>query len=179
MNRRTVIRNVVIITAGASFLPACHTAGETPSLTLKNIPLTGLQEKMLAELAETIIPKTSNFIGAKDLKSHEFALIMMNDCASPEDQKVFADGMKAFEDGCQKKFNSSFTKCNADQRKDWLKELETSKDEKDPVIGGASKFYKTIKNYTIQSFTSSQQYLQDVVKWKMVPGPVFKGCVAV
>ena len=29
---------------------------------------------MLAELTETIIPKTNNFIGAKDLKSHEFIL---------------------------------------------------------------------------------------------------------
>ena len=69
----------------------------------RNIPQAEAVEKMLAELAETIIPKTNNFIGAKDLKSHEFALIMMNDCAPPEDQKAFTDGMKAFEEGCQKK----------------------------------------------------------------------------
>ena len=44
---------------------------------------------MLAELAETIIPKTKNFIGAKDLKAHEFLLTMVDDCMAPEDQKVF------------------------------------------------------------------------------------------
>jgi Gluconate 2-dehydrogenase subunit 3 len=179
MNRRTAIRNVVIITAGASVLPACNTSDETPLLTLKNIPLTGPQEKMMADLVGTIIPKTSNFIGATDLKSHEFALIMIDDCSAPEDQKLFTEGMKSFEDGCQKKFNTSFAKCTSQQKNDWLKELEASKDEKDLTAGKAAQFYKTIKRYTIQSFTSSQQYLQDIVKWKMVPGPVFKGCVAV
>ena len=175
MNRRTVIRNVVIITAGASLLPSCNAVDEAPSIVLKKISLTGPQEKMLTKLVDIILPKTNSFIGAKDLKSHEFALIMMDDCNTPEDQKNFTDGMKAFEDGCKKKFNSSFIKCTVEQKIDWLKEMEASKDEKD----SAAKFYKTIKRYTIQSFTSSKEYLEGVVKYKLVPGSNFKGCIPV
>lgn len=174
MKRRTAIRNIVIISAGASLLPSC-TATDNSSLQLKNIPLTGSQENMLAELAETIIPKTGNFIGAKDLKSHVFLLTMMDDCTSPEDQKFFSDGMKAFEDACKKKFNAAFVKCTPQQRNDLLKEMETIKDQKD----AAAKFYKTTKRYTVQSFTSSKEYLLDVRKWQMVPGSNFKGCVPV
>ena len=179
MNRRIAIRNVVMIAAGTSLLPSCNAPDEAPSLVLKKIPVTGSQQKMLAELVEAIIPKTNNFIGAKDLKSHEFALIMIDDCASPEDQKAFAEGMKAFEEGCQKKFNSPFVKCSARQKKDWLKEMEAYKDEKDPANGEAAKFYRTIKRYTVQSFTSSKEFLTDVAKYKLVPGSNFKGCVPV
>jgi hypothetical protein len=175
MNRRTAVRNIIVISAGASLLPACTTSSDESSLHLKNIPLTGSQENMLAELTETIIPKTSNFIGAKDLKSHEFMLTMIDDCALPEDQKNFIAGMKAFEDACKKKFDTSFVKSTPQQKSDLLKEMEASKDEKDM----AAKFYKTVKRYTIQSFTSSKDYLLNVKKWKMVPGPVFKGCVPV
>jgi len=55
---------------GLSLLPSCFHEDKT-TLILKNLSLTGSQEKIAAELAETIIPKTPAFIGAKDLRSHE------------------------------------------------------------------------------------------------------------
>lgn len=175
MKRRTAVRNIIIISAGASLLPACTTSTEESSLRLKNIPLSGSQEKMLAELTETIIPKTNNFIGAKDLKTHEFMLTMIDDCATPDDQKNFNAGMKAFEETCKKKFSDSFEKFTPQQKNDLLKELEASKDDKDASV----KFYKTVKRYTIQSFTSSKDYMVNVRKWKITPGSNFKGCVPV
>ena len=116
MKRRIAVRNMIIISAGASLLPSCTSPSEESALRLKHIPLTGSQEKMLAELTETIVPKTSNFIGAKDLKSHEFILLMADDCASPEDQKTFIGGMKAFENVCKKKFDTTFVKCTPQQK---------------------------------------------------------------
>jgi hypothetical protein len=175
MNRRTAVRNIVVISAGVSLLPACATSPDESPLHLKNIPLTGSQENMLAELTETIIPKTNNFIGAKDLKSHEFMLTMMDDCAAPEDRKSFTEGMKAFEDVCKKKFDTSFIKFTAQQKNDLLKEMEAGKGNKD----AAAEFYQTVKRYTLQSFTSSKDYLVNVRKWKLVPGSNFKGCVPV
>jgi hypothetical protein len=172
MKRRTAIRNIAIISAGAVLLPACKHQDKA-SIPLKNISLSGSQEEMLAELCESVIPKTNNFIGAKDLKAHEFVLTMVDDCTGPEDRKQFTDGMKEFENACKTKFNSSFVKCTPQQRKALLKDMETNKDEKD----NAAKFYKTVKRYTVQSFTSSRQYMVDVKKYKMVPGPDFKGCV--
>jgi hypothetical protein len=178
MNRRTAIRNVVIITAGASLLPACSPGEEKSSLVLHKLKLTGNQEKLVASLADTILPASGHYIGAAGLKSHEFALVMVDDCTSPEEQKSFMDGLKAFDEGCKKKFSSSFAKCDAAQRKSWLTELESIKDPK-ATYGDAAGFYKTIKRYTIQSFTTGKQYLEEVAKWKLVPGPVFKGCVPV
>ena len=108
MNRRTALRNVMIVSAGAAFLPSCLQTDKA-SFPLKNISLTGSQERMLAMLTETIIPKTKNFIGANDLKAHEFLLTMVDDCFHPEDQQKFTEGMKAFDKLSHDKFGQLFT----------------------------------------------------------------------
>ena len=174
MNRRTAIRNVVIISAGAGLLPSCL-SDDKCAIPLKNISITGSQEKMLAELAESVIPKTANFIGAKDLKAHEFVLTMVDDCTSPEEQKMFIEGMKQFEETCKKKWDNSFVKCSAQQKSELLQAMESKKDIQEEVL----KFYGTVKRYTFQNFTSCKEYMTDVRKYKIVPGSDFKGCVPV
>ena len=54
-----------------------------------------------------------------------------------------------------------------------LKDIENKKD----IPEDALIFYGTVKRYTVQSFTSSKEYMIDIRKYKMAPGPVFKGCV--
>jgi hypothetical protein len=174
MNRREAFRLATIISAGAVLLPSCKMADKA-GVVLKNLRLTGNQEETLAALTETIIPGTGNFIGAKQLESYKFLLTMMDDCNSPEDQQLFTTGMKKFEEACEQKFSTSFSKCSITQRNELLKQLETGKTEADSTV----QFYKTVKRYTVQSFTSSKEFMTDIRKYKIVPGPVYKGCVQV
>jgi Gluconate 2-dehydrogenase subunit 3 len=174
MNRRTAIRNVLIISAGARLLPSCVNEDKS-AIALKNISLSGSQERMLAELTEAIIPATSNFIGAKGLKAHEFVLTMVDDCTSPEDQKQFTEGLKAFDKLSHDRFGQLFTGYTAEQRKSLLSAIESKKD----IPGEVVKFYGTVKRYTVQSFTSSKEYMTGIRKYNMVPGSNFKGCVPV
>jgi Gluconate 2-dehydrogenase subunit 3 len=172
MNRRTAIRNVIIISAGAGLLPSC--AGDDKiSIVFKNISITSSQEKMLSALTEAIIPKTKNFIGASDLKAHEFLLTMIDDCTSPDDQKKFTDGLGAFDKLSHDTFGQLFTGYTAEQKKELLQSIESKKDVPEDVL----KFYATVKRYTVQSFTSSKEYLTDIRKYKIIPGSNFKGCV--
>ena len=122
MNRRTAIRNVIIISAGAGLLPSCG-GDNTSVIVLKNISITGPQEKMLTALTESIIPKTKAFIGAKDLKAHEFLLTMVDDCSSPEDQKKFMDGLTAFDKLSHDKFGQLFTGYTVEQKKALLADI--------------------------------------------------------
>jgi len=174
MNRRSAIRNVVIISAGAGLLPSCF-QNDQVGFPLKNISVSGSQQDMLGELAESIIPKTSGFVGAKDLKAHEFILTMLDDCTSPEDQKIFTDGIQAFDKLSHDKFGQIFISFTPDQKKELLRDIESKKDIPEDALG----FYSTVKRYTLQSFTSSEQYMVGIRKYKMVPGPVYKGCVPV
>jgi hypothetical protein len=174
MNRRTAIRNVVIISAGSTILPSCLHNDKT-SFPLKNISLTGSQQDMLAALSETIIPKTKNFIGANDLRAHEFVMTMVDDCYKPEEQKEFTEGLKSFDKLSHDKFGQIFKSYTPEQKKSLLTDIENKKDIPEDVL----KFYGVVKNHTVQAFTSSKEYLIDVRHYKIVPGGNFKGCVPV
>jgi hypothetical protein len=171
MNRRTALRTVLIFSAGAALLPSCLQK-DTTTIALKNISITGEQEKMLAQLSETIIP-TTNFIGAAGLKAHEFTLMMVDDCYSPDKQKLFTTGLQQFDTMVAKKYGKSFAGCTLQQKNEWLTAVENKKDMPDELL----QFYQTAKQHTLQAFTTSKQYMVDVRKYNMVPGPNFKGCV--
>lgn len=173
MNRRTAIRQVVFISAGAALLPSCLQHDKS-SILLKNISISVPEENMLAELTETIIPKTNNLIGAKDLEAHAFVLTMIDDCSSPEDQKKFTNGLKAFDKLSHDKFGQLFTSYTAAQKKELLTAIENKKD----IPEEALQFYGTVKRYTIQSFTSSKEYMTGIRNYNIIPGQ-YKGCVPV
>ena len=171
MNRRTVIKNFLFVSAGAALLPSClHEEGK-PSISLKNISITGGQEKMLAELGETIIPATDT-PGAKDLSAHLFVLKMVDDCYNKADQRKFMSGLSAFEKNAQQKQGKSFVDCNTSQKDSIVAELDNTKKGDDDL----SFFYNATKRLTIQAYTTSQFYLTKINIYKMIPGR-FQGCV--
>ena len=173
MNRRSVIRNMAYISIGAIILPSCVQNQNRVSTALKNLKVTGDQEKMLADLTQTILP-SANGHGAKELQSHLFALMMIDDCSSPEEQKKFLNGLKLFEEVTQKRFDTSFAKCSAEQKNQLLKDLEEKKNIPEETLA----FYNTIKRFTVQSYTSSEDYMVNIARYKMIPGK-YKGCVPV
>ena len=173
IDRRSALKQFAFISAGIAFLPSCMHDKSKASIILKNIPVDGDQEKMLAELAETIIPKT-NTPGAKDISAHLFALKMVDDCYKKEDQQKFMQGLAAFEKTTKDKAGKSFIDCTPQQREQLLKNMEASKNATDDAV----QFYNTMKALTIRAYTTSQFYLTNVRVYKLVPGP-FKGCVPV
>jgi len=174
MNRRKAISNIVTISIGAMVLPSCAQKDEAGLVKLKNISITGNEEKMLSQLSDAILPlkKLKEY---PDNKPWEFALMMVDDCYEPEDQQKFISGLKAFDQLAKKKYGSSFTNCTAQQKLEWMNAIEKKNDIPDDV----QYFYRTTKRHTIQAFTSSREYMTNVMKYKMVPGSNFKGCVSV
>lgn len=172
-DRRTAIKQFLFISAGAAIIPSCMQDTGKASVILKNISINGDEEKMLAEVAETIIPKTDT-PGAKDISAHLFALKMIDDCTSREDQQKFLSGMKAFADNAKKKNGKSFIESDAAQKDALIADLDKIKDGKDDV----SFFYGTMKRYTVQAYTTSKFYMTTVHVYKMLPGK-FQGCVPV
>ena len=173
MNRRSSIKTLLVLSAGAALMHSCLQDKEKSSLSLNNIKITDREEELLSALSETIIPKTET-PGAKDVSAHLFALMMIDDCYSADDQHKFAKGLKAFEEFTNKKFDKSFVKCTPSERAEILKSVESKKD----IPGEVTFFYNTMKWLTIQAFTSSEYYLTKVQVYKLVPGK-FYGCVPV
>ena len=174
MRRRTAIRNLVILSAGATILPACQETTKSESGS-SNLDIGPSERETLEVLTESLIPSAANFPGGRTLRSHEFVISMVNDCAKPEDRTAFMKGLRAFEDLCKKKWNTSFGQAEPGMRNELLKQLESMKDSKEDL----AEFYKTVKRLTVQSFTSSREFLVEVRNFTLVPGSNFKGCVRI
>ncbi len=174
MNRRKAISGIVTLSIGAMVFPSCAQKEEAALVKLKNISITGGEEKMLIQLSDAILPlkKLTNYPGNKPW---EFTLMMVDDCYEPENQQKFIAGLKAFELMAKKKYGSSFTGCTPQQKSEWLAAIESKKDIPEDV----QYFYATTKRHTVQAFTSSMEYMTNVMQYKMVPGSNFKGCVKV
>ena len=186
MNRRAAIRNFAFFTAGIALIPSCMQEETKASVTLKNIPLTGEQEKMLAALTETILPKT-NTPGAKDLATHLFVLKMVDDCYEKADREKFVKGMNLFEEYVKKQYKADFADCTVAQRTELLNEMERQQKNTpaDIILSHvkdfpkeAVPFYETVKRLTVQAFVTSKFFLMDVRKFEMAPGR-YHGCVPV
>ncbi len=173
VNRRTALKQVLVVSAGLALLPSCLRKPSPASISLKNIAVDAEGESMLAALADTLIPTTTT-PGAKDVKAHLFALTMVDDCFKKEDQQKFITGMKAFSDLCEKKNGHSFAKSSPAEREALLKELEAAGAGKD----AAAEFYHTAKRLTIYGYTNSEFYLTKVQVYELVPAR-FHGSVPV
>ncbi|HZH64264.1 MAG TPA: gluconate 2-dehydrogenase subunit 3 family protein [Flavisolibacter sp.] len=173
MQRRTLLKQLVFITGGVALLPSCLQNRSKASILLKDMSIDGDQEKLLAELSETIIPVTDT-PGAKDISAHLFTLMMVDDCYKKEDQQKFMAGLKDFEAKTKKDFSKSYVDLSPAEKEKLLRELEAAKDRKDDL----SYFYATTKKLTIQAYTTSKYYLTKVQVYELVPGR-YHGCVPV
>ncbi len=93
MNRRDAISRIAIIMGGtltASTLSAMERIGSAPLSS--GFSLTEMQRKIVAEVAEHIIPQTTT-AGAKEAGVPAFIELMLNDCYKKHDQDSFLMGL--------------------------------------------------------------------------------------
>ncbi len=173
MQRRTLLKQLVYVTGGVCLLPSCMQDTSKSSILLKKIIINNDEEKLMASLAEAIIPATDT-PGAKDISAHLFALMMVDDCYETADQQKFVSGLKAFTAYAEKKYNKAFINCTPSEKGNLLTELEAKR----PGNEQLDYFYSHTKKLTIQAYITSQFYLTKVQVYKLIPGH-FYGCVPV
>jgi hypothetical protein len=119
MDRREAIRHVtamlggVALVGGSSLIAACERGG--PRVESTPGTFTADEIAFLDEIADTILPDTKT-PGAKAAKTGAFMALMVSDTYSPEDQKIFRDGMGKVNDATQRAHNVSFMAATPPQR---------------------------------------------------------------
>jgi hypothetical protein len=111
---------------------------------------------VLDELTETIIP------GIKDIKSGDFILLMVDDCMPLEAQQKFSAGMKAFVD-------NGFIDMSPEERRTYIDKLD----------GDAKDFFNMVRRGTIENFTTSKDFLENVKHVTSLIPAKFQPCVTV
>jgi hypothetical protein len=170
-NRRVAIQQLLLIWAGVAFLPSCLQNERKVSIPLKTIRIDPDDESMLAELAETILPKTDS-PGAKEISAHLFALKMVDDCYTKANQEKYIQGMKDFESYVSKKTGKAFTENNQAERQAIVAELDQQK----PSDNGMAFFYQSTKKLTVQAYTTCEYYMTKIRGYNIIPGK-FQGCI--
>lgn len=173
VSRRSAVKQLVVITTGVIVIPSCVYKRENTSIPLKHIKLNGSDEKLLAEVSETIIPAT-NTPGAKDAYAHLFIMRMVDDCTEENVQKQFEKGLNEFKHTTKKKFGHSFLECSASERTTILNTIEN----KENISEDLASFYSTTKRFTIQGYLTSKPIMTNIMKYELAPAR-YNGCAPV
>ena len=170
VDRRTMLKLGLLTSAGMGLLPACLQESR-PAASWVHLDISRRQQEVLTELAEELLPHTVA-PGAKDLSLVRFVLRMIDDCATPQEQAAFTDGLSAFERETEKRTGSTFLSLSREARQGWLTTLEQVSDNGK----GYATFYQTFKDLLIKGYTTSEYYLTRVQVYELMPAR-YHGCV--
>jgi len=124
MNRREAIGKVTLIIGGALiganyFLSGCRQKGASNVDDL----FTPDSNEYLNEIADTILPGTKS-PGAKAANVGSFIAVMVRDCYTKQEQKIFVEGLKKLNDAAYKRYGNDFMGLATLQRIDLLVALD-------------------------------------------------------
>jgi hypothetical protein len=106
--RVSVILGGVALVGGTALLTGCRQENT-------DAPFTPDEISYLDEIADTILPETST-PGAKAAKTGAFMALIVTDSYSPEQRKVFREGMHKLDKASDKAYGVSFVKATPRQR---------------------------------------------------------------
>ncbi|HEY9227665.1 MAG TPA: gluconate 2-dehydrogenase subunit 3 family protein, partial [Gemmatimonadaceae bacterium] len=127
IDRREAIRRVtamlggVALVGGSTLIAAC----ERGQVRVDAAPESFTPDEIafLDEIADTILPDTKT-PGAKAAKTGAFMALMVSDTYSPNDQKIFREGMGKVNDAMQTAHDVTFMLATPQQRLDVLTALD-------------------------------------------------------
>jgi hypothetical protein len=169
VNRRTLLKQLAVISAAVALAPAIVGCESPPSTLFKNIDLNQDQEGLLRLIAQTIIPNATTPEG-KEVSTFEYSAKMIDDCLSKTDQQKWLAGFTQFIEVIKK---NDFEDNEVIDQLKFLTELDESKDDSD-----INFFFKTMKRFTIRGYTTSEYFMTTLQDYKIIPGK-YKGCVPV
>lgn len=180
MNRRKAIGRIILAGIGGALAFGgykWYEENKTPDLAWLE-----QQKELLAALADTIIPATSNSPGARDAGVGNFMITLLKDCTERRSLNNFIDGLKDLQSYCRSNHQAPFTQCSEADRISTLTHFE-QKGRSHPGIWGKAEnrylgkpFFMTLKEYTVIAYCTSEQGATHGLAY--VPVPVnYHGCI--
>ncbi|RFZ85412.1 gluconate 2-dehydrogenase subunit 3 family protein [Mucilaginibacter terrenus] len=172
MNRRDAITRVGLILGGTVigaefFISGCKSGSSVDTSDLKKPETIAYMD----EIGETILPETGT-PGAKAAKIGAFMAIMVNDCYTADDQKVFKKGLSDLDEASSKKYSKKFMEADAKQRTELLTALDKeAKDyNKTKKPEDANHYFTMLKQLTILGYFTSEVGATKALRYVPVPG---------
>jgi hypothetical protein len=171
MNRRAALQNVALLLGGTVVGGSIFLQSGCKTETSVNKLFKQSQVDLMDEIAETILPKTKT-PGAKDAQVGAFMSVMVLDCYTEADQKIFMEGLTQIDKLSKEKNGSSFMKATPEQRQALLIELDkeqktytAAKKKEDP-----NHYFRMMKELTMLGFFTSKVGATQALRYEAVPG---------
>jgi hypothetical protein len=187
MNRREYIKNTALFlgyavsaSAVSDLLISCKNEAK---LAWKPVFLSNNQANTIAEMAETILPKTST-PGAKDLGVPQFIDKMLKELLTEADQKEFIAGIESLDERCEKDYGNAFVACEQKQKEEILIKLDKESAKFPPSLWGIVlvekpdpiTFFRKMKSLTLMGYFTSEKVGKEILRYDPVPG-TYIGCM--
>jgi hypothetical protein len=169
MQRRAALKTFALSIGSTLVLPSWVNAWSNETLHTTDRILSPSQEALLAEIVETIIPKTDT-PGAKELNVDKFVTLMVADCYDAKAQDTFTKGLVAADEIAKKDYNKSFATAEPAQKLAVLNKMDKSANDTE------KGFIRLVKNLTIQGYLNSEYVMTNLRVFEFIPGR-YHGCV--
>ena len=173
MNRREALKTGGVALGGAlllssGILAACERDTRPPA----NGMLSNDQQDLVAEIADTILPKTASSPGAKEAGAGPEINLLLTDCYEPPAQQRIVDGLKQLEQRCELRFHKSFTELPRNYREEMLRTVSAEGKQAAPD----THWFPLMREVSLRAYFSSQVGMTKALRYIQVPGK-WVGCV--
>ena len=172
INRREALSRVALLIGGTVigghlFLEGCT----RPATKTVDGLFQDNQIDFLGSIADVILPETAT-PGAKEAGVGAFIPVMVRDCYTDVDQKIFVEGLTKLEDSSKKKFSKAFQDLSFEHQTELVTEIDkeaidyhTNKKEEDPI-----HYFKMIKELTLLGYFTSEIGATKALRYNPIPG---------
>jgi hypothetical protein len=117
------------------------------------------QKKLLAEVADTIIP-TTDTPGAKAAGAEQFVIRVMRDCYRKEKQEQFYAGLAELDSDCRTAHGKGFAELDAAMRRDALASAAKKN----------APFFTVLRELTVAGYFTSEIGATQALEYLPIPG---------
>ncbi len=165
MNRRRALSTISIVAGGgmaipSSFLSSCRSEDYTPVFFSPNDLM------LLREIAETILPATSDTPGAGESGAANFIDIYVADCYGSTQQVQLENGLIDLKKQCKSRFGRSFLQLTNLQKHDYITAVDKAASE--GTI--AYDYFIALKNLVLFAYFTSEIGATQALRYLPIPG---------
>lgn len=125
MDRRQALYQTSLLLGGTIIGAEAILSGCSPNKSSsKSTLFQAGDEALLDDIADTILPNTTDSPGAKEAGAGAFMMLIVEDCYEEREQKILVEGLKKIQTESQTQFNNSFNALNAVQRYELLSGMD-------------------------------------------------------
>ena len=168
MNRREALFHTITLVGGSIvgaqvFLQGC--SNEKPIIAFSKIDI-----NFLDEVAETILPATTESGGGKAAKLGEFMQVIVSDCYTQEEAENFKAGVLDIDKRSKNSYSKPFSELTVDEKFNLISliDQEARKEE--------DHYFSMMKDLTLWGYFSSEVGCKEALRWNPIPGR-YEACI--